>query len=89
MQNINSYLTNEGKISRKNSHEETKTDSTKNSVSSQDSESSVTESSNSDEEECLEQDLTEWQVLIGKKKEKAIKSLQNVFDEINISGKSI
>ena len=88
LQNINSYLTNDGKISRKNSHEETKTDSTKNSVSSQDSESSVTESSNSDEEECLEQDLTEWQVLIGKKKEKAIKSLQNVFDEINISGKS-
>ena len=89
LQNINSYLTNEGKLSRKNSHEETKTDSTKNSVASQDSESSVSESSNSDEGECLEKDLTEWQLLIGKKKEKAIKSLQNVFDEINISGKSI
>lgn len=89
LQNINSYLTNEGKISRKNSHEETKTDSTKSSVSSQDSESSVSESSNSDEEECLEKDLTEWQLFIAKKKERAIKSLQNVFDEINISGKSI
>ena len=85
LQNINSYLKHD--VLRKKSSEESQIESHKSdAASSSESESAISDSSNSEEENEIGKHRTEWQISIAKKKEAAIESLQNVFDEKNISG---